>query len=523
MTLSSSLSLRRGFYVAVLAVLMIRVGLAAWVPITGDEAYFIQWGRFPHYGFYDHPPMVGWWLWGILQISDHPLILRAPQILLSPIIALLIPWLLRDRNDNLGYAVALAWLLLPPQVLNIAITTDTPLVLFSFLSVACFYIGLRDDDRAAHALSGIFLGLALLSKYFAGLLGLAYLVFVLVSPRREKRWLDLLIILVCALPFAALNLWWNYEHCWANVLFNLYNRHGDAGFALTKPLLFVGLLIFVGGPFVWWGFARATGLRKILCEAPHIRSLWLAGVVPLAVFALLSLVKNIGLHWLFAFVPPLIIAAGLILGAPAMIRTAKWMGVFSLVLLLGVVWIAAQPIETWRHLESYDGVIQTFRADEVLSALGEYEGKYFIATDSYSSAVTLSYNAQRLGFLAAPDQAGPRAGYIFVFGNGSHHARHDDILTDFRGFNGKNILVLTQRQPQPVAYRPYFSRLEVRKIEVRGADFYAVLGDNFDFDAYRRRVLEPVRRAFYRFPPYLTQGRCYFCERYFDRPLCPAG
>ena len=30
--------------------------------MTADEAYFIWWGWLPDWGFYDHPPMIGWWL-----------------------------------------------------------------------------------------------------------------------------------------------------------------------------------------------------------------------------------------------------------------------------------------------------------------------------------------------------------------------------------------------------------------------------------------------------------------------------
>ena len=42
--------------------LAIKLIMAHVLPITGDEAYFILWGKHPDYGFYDHPPMVGWWL-----------------------------------------------------------------------------------------------------------------------------------------------------------------------------------------------------------------------------------------------------------------------------------------------------------------------------------------------------------------------------------------------------------------------------------------------------------------------------
>jgi hypothetical protein len=513
---------QRSLHLLLLHVMAIRIALAAWIPITGDEAYFIQWGHFPDYGFYDHPPMVGWWLWTMLQISDHPLILRLPQVLLPIVVAVLMARLLRDRGDDLGYLAAIAWLVLPAQVLNIAVTTDTPLLLFSFASLAFFYVGIRNGNRSAYALSGAMLGLAFLSKYFAVLLGLAYLVFVLLSPKREKRWFDLAIVYACAAPFVALNLWWNYQHCWANLLFNLYNRHEDAGFEPGRPVLFLGLLLFVAGPFIWWRFLHARDLARRLCESADVRFLWLAAMVPLGVFALLSPVKSIGLHWLFAFVPALILAAALLYGRVLLVRTALAMGAASCFLLGGVIWALAQPIEKWQSLNAYDGIVQTFRAGEVFAALREYEGKYHFATDGYSASVTLSYNAQRQGFVASPGASGPRAGYFFVFGKADSHARHDDVLTDLGALDRQDILILTKTEREAKRFLAYFESASLRELNVRGAGYFLVVGRGFNFAKYRAEVVEESLRLYYRIPAYLPQGGCYFCERYLAQPFCPA-
>jgi len=62
-----------------LATFLIKL-LVAWVlPITGDEAYFVVWGKHPDFGFYDHPPMAGWFLTVMLWVSDAPVWLRWPS------------------------------------------------------------------------------------------------------------------------------------------------------------------------------------------------------------------------------------------------------------------------------------------------------------------------------------------------------------------------------------------------------------------------------------------------------------
>ena len=68
--------------------LIFRCWLAAAFPITGDEAYFIWWGWKPDWGFYDHPPMIGWWLAALLMLHDAEWWLRLPVIVQPAVLAL---------------------------------------------------------------------------------------------------------------------------------------------------------------------------------------------------------------------------------------------------------------------------------------------------------------------------------------------------------------------------------------------------------------------------------------------------
>lgn len=523
------------FWTAIAVTLGFRLWLAWWLPITGDEAYFIYWGEAPDFGFYDHPPMVGWLLAALLQLSHAKLVLRFPAIVLPALIALGMAWTVRElaRGSNtavgdtepatLGYAAALAWLLVPAQVLNVAITTDTPLGFFSFLSLAAFGLGVRRDSIGLLALAGAALGCAFLSKYFAALLGLAYLVYALVVPRGGRSWRDLAIVYAAAAPFALVNVAWNYEHCWANLLFNLYNRHADAGFTWYKPLLFGVFVVYVSSPLL---VAQLAGNWRAVRDAtrdPAVGLLATCALAPLAVFAALSLVKNIGLHWLLSFVPPLFMVAALALGAARLCASARFLAGFSAAHVLAVLVVAALPIETWQTLRQYDGVVMTFRAGELFDALREYEGKFVFAADGYSPAVTLSYNAAATGFVTQPAASEPwRRHYVPAFGPASAHARHDDILTDFRGFDGRDLLVIRKTPPDPREYAPFFRSVEYRALDIHGARFHFVIGHGFDFAAYRNEVLADARDRYYRIPSYLPQGRCYFCERYFGSATCPA-
>ena len=149
-----------------------------------------------------------------------------------------------------------------------------------------------------------------------------------------------------------------------------------------------------------------------------------------------------------------------------------------------------------------------------------------MAADGYSPAVTISYQAARAGLKGQPlqhgdDTAAWRRNYFLVFGTASSHARHDDILTDFRPLAGRNILVLRKSAPQAGEYAPYFQSVELRNIVVRGVTYHLVLGRSFNYAVYRERILAPLAARYYRIPAYLPQGRCEFCERALSQQSCP--
>ena len=72
---------------ALLLAALLSLALKSWIavvfPITGDEAFFYWWGVYPDWGYYDHPPMVGWLIALMRAVGgDGLLAIRLPAILL---------------------------------------------------------------------------------------------------------------------------------------------------------------------------------------------------------------------------------------------------------------------------------------------------------------------------------------------------------------------------------------------------------------------------------------------------------
>lgn len=484
-----------------------RLWLSAALPFTGDEAYFLTWGVYPGLGYYDHPPMVGWLLYLVRRISDAPWVLRLPVTLLPFALAAGVYLVLRRADETKAALAALAFVLLPANLWAVLITTDTPLIFFSFASVLAFWQGLVRKSPAWQALAGVFLGLAFLSKYFAVVLGLAYLVYTVFSPRGQRDWRALALVVICSLPFAAVNLWWNYEHCWANLMFNAYNRHQGAGWSWKTPLLYAVSVLYLLSPVALWQLAKDRGPVLAALGDPGTRFFAWMFAFPFGFFATLSLVKQIGLHWMLGFVPFFFVLAGRMLSREQLRRSVVYLGSFSALHAIAIAVAAALPLETWKNTRVYDGIVYHLRIEDVLRELKPYEGQFELAADGYSPAATASYYSGK---------------YFFVFGQGSSYARHDDILTDFRSLDGKDILILRKDPPEDPDYRPYFRSVQYKEFALSGATFHLVLGRGFDFAAYREGVLTPVRDRLYAIPGYLPQGSCYFCERYFGAPACTA-
>ena len=507
-----------------------RLWFSAALPMTGDEAYFVLWGAHPAGGYYDHPPMVGWWLSALLALSRAEWVLRLPSTLL-PLPLAWGAWRLA-RPWGAAQANLAAWLvfLQPANVWNVLITTDTPVVLFSMLSMLAYVTALRCSNRqgaaiAWQAAAGGLLGLAFLGKYFAALLGIAYAVHVICIRRDRMRVPGLLVLLAAALPAPIYNLWWNSGHCWVNLLFNFINRQTNVDLNPAGPMLYLIAVLYLATPWALWVLWRKRGALRAGCsvggadepagsavggmrgvnaaDGANGAIFWLA-LVPFAIFAAISPFRTVGLHWLLAFTPLLAVLVAQAVPAAEGRWLLRWSAGFAALHMLVFAAVLLAPLQIWQKTRWYGGIVLTARSEAVLAHLAPYADNYLFAMDGYSSAATLSYNAGR---------------HFAVFGEGSTYARQDDFVTDWRAQQGRNVLILRKSAPSLDDYAPYFRQLEVRDFMVLGARYWMVLGKGFDYPAYRERTLRRIRERFYHIPRGLPVRGCDFYARYFpDAP-----
>ncbi len=485
---------RKVFKWAFVVTLLIKIWLAAAFPITGDEAFFYQWGVFPAWGYSDHPPMVGWLLFALNSISDQPLSLRFFTVLMWNMIALGLIDLLRRISpfqEGAAYWLGTLFLLLPFTLLLNIVTTDTPLIFFIFLSGYCFIRGTLSERHLWFAAAGIFLGLALLSKYFAGLLAIAYFVYLC---RTRRGWLDLIIIALCSAPLFAITIVFNADHCWTNVMFNMINRNENVQWSWSTIGEYLAMMVYLITP---WVVIKVVRSGRSMMQRGAIAVLFL---VPFSLFLLLSMEKSIGLHWVLGFMPFVFLFLGTVVGAGNLRRYAIWTGLFSVPHFLFLAAIILLPTTMWQGYALHDDIVFHKEAKTIVTALRKdlpQDGA--VMARAYTPAALLSYHAGE---------------YWPTFGEGKFHARQDDLLIDFHRYAGKPIRIFDRRPIDAKEFAPYFSSVTIGTIEVKGGKYWYADGKDFNYAAYRERILKKVADKYYRIPSFLPVYGCEFLERY---------
>lgn len=491
------------FLKALVAVFLIRLIISIFLPITGDEAYFVVWGKNIDYGYYDHTPFVGWLLAAFLTVSDATWWLRLPSTLLPIFISYGIYHILNQQQSKVALVVALTFLIAPVNIINVLVTTDTPLIFFSFISAWYFYNAITSLDEGKYSnklflLTGLFLGLAFFSKYFAVFLGFTYGLYIVLFQRNRRGITGLALIILMVLPFVFINILWNYNNCWSNILFNLYNRASGGAINLADLYKYIIVLVYLYSPVLIFFIIKNKNKYFSSGNRGQIY-LWLT-IIPLVLFLALSLRKTIGLHWLFSFYPFAFIAISSYFSFSQWKITFYFMAFLSSLHLLFITAILVLPITTFT---SDKFVIQDY-------AIGMYPSKFLKQLEPYEKDYTFSMLSYGMGSVASY-YSNKR---FVVFSEGSVHGRVDDKLTSFKDLDGKNILLVLRSKDSLKNNEQYFEKTERKVLESDGVRFELLLGKGFKYELYREKILSKVNKRYYTIPDWLPTGSCHLKEKY---------
>lgn len=256
---------RKFFFLLLFLFVVAQVFMAFSLSPVDDELYYWAWAQKLLLSYYDHPPMVAYFIAVSTQFFGSSIFgIRFFSVLSS----LLVVWTLHRLAK--GKTVFTCLLLTPLALLGgVLITPDVPFLLFWTLYFDWFYQMNQvpaQERRVSWGVGGIFLGLGLLSKYSMAL-AIPCTFFSLLAWPNRRQWLkgfllELFVASFFLLPVLVFNLRQDFaplRYQWGHTL---GASHGNPKDFLASQVALLGLLPLVSFPWLLWNaksfFSRKT-------------------------------------------------------------------------------------------------------------------------------------------------------------------------------------------------------------------------------------------------------------------------
>ncbi len=384
---------------ALVLLTVLRLALAASLPLTPDEAYYWVWSRALAPGYPDHPPMVALWIRAGMWIAgDNAFGIRlfGP---LSAVLGSVVLWdtaerLLPDRNAGVWAVLVLNAMLLTGAG-SILSTPNSPLLLFWTLALWAMARIIAGGSATWWLAVGLFVGLAMTSKYTAALLAFGVALWLIAAGRpwlaRREPYIGAVLALIVVAPM----LWWNANHGWVSFL-----RQGGRTGNWSPDRAPQFLLELIGGQI-----ALATPLIFLLCAggmALAARAAWLKrdpawsllailGLFPALVFLQHAIGDRVQPNWPAVIYPAAVIAAAGLSGG--FWRRLRLSAIVLGLLMTGAVYVQAgfMPLALRAKLDPI--ALQMSGWPGLAAAVEDARrtiGASFVAADNYGLAAELA-------------------------------------------------------------------------------------------------------------------------------------
>lgn len=299
-------------------------------PLFFDEAYYWQWSTNLQLGYFDHPPLIAYFIRaGTLIFGDTPLGIRLMPAL-SATLCILLVWGIARRLT--GDARAAAWAAILANLTGIVVLSfvawpDEPMVLAWLVALYALVAVYRGGSPAWWLLAGAMIGVAGASKYIALFLALGLFAWTLAEPTMRRwyltrwPWLALVAAAVVISPVLA----WNAANGWPSLVMQTM-RDGLEITPVDSLRIYITNTLLISSPPI-------VVLALVALVRGPDRLLWLT-VVPFAIFlGIFSQGDEVGLHW----VGPITYFVALMAGLAMAPRLRWWNGALAgLALLLGL-------------------------------------------------------------------------------------------------------------------------------------------------------------------------------------------
>ena len=322
---------RQVFWALWSGVLLLKLMVAARLPLFVDEAFYWQEGQHLAAAYSDLPGLTAWLTrLGVALGGEHPFALRAPFLAIAALVPLLMVRITsREFGPRHGWQAGSLALLLPlAGSLGLLALPDAMMALATLLCMDAGARLLREVDAACALELALGLTLGALSHYrFIAVIGVGFIALLLLADGRNalrdvRVWIAIALGASAWAPLVA----WNLGNADAGLRFQLVDRHPWAFHA--DGIAFIAIQAVAVTPLLFVAMAHA-GWRGRHGVLPATRYLaLLGGLVVLGFFALgfFADTERVSFHWpLPGYLALLPLLPGLLDRWPRALRMATWL------------------------------------------------------------------------------------------------------------------------------------------------------------------------------------------------------
>lgn len=278
----------------ILVFVVINLLQALLTPISEDEAYYWVWSQNLDWGYFDHPPMVAWWISAGYSLFQNELGVRLLTVFMNGFSLFFLWKILQPKNAQQEH---LFWLIIGSvsviQVFGFLTTPDSPLLFFTIFYLFSLQKFLKKSDILESFLLAISFAGIMYSKYH----GILLIVFTLLPIlhflwKNPKFYLAILGSLVLYAP----HIFWLVQHEFSPISYHFLERSSDEHFEIIKLINYLGFVLL--GCSVFMSYFVVQALVKFRPKSVFEKSIFCLALFPILFFFFSIFKDNVQPQWL---------------------------------------------------------------------------------------------------------------------------------------------------------------------------------------------------------------------------------